>query len=119
MAAPPLADEAVDEDLVYDLAGMAGAASAVLGAALPAAAVEAPFCTPPWWLQAPFPPFELVPSLHVTVDAAVAPSAAYVAVAVPNPTRTALMISERSRVACMVFPWTGWAIEYPSMAQEC
>ncbi|HKC17733.1 MAG TPA: hypothetical protein VKC11_13615 [Steroidobacteraceae bacterium] len=71
-AAPALlpAVEALDEDLLCDGAAVVGAGAAVLAVSELAAAVAAPFCTPPWWLQAPFPPLELVPSLHVTVVAA-------------------------------------------------
>ena len=83
VAALPLADEALAAGLLAALAALAalagiagaGAAAALAGAAVLAAALAAPFCTPPWWLQAPFPPLELEPSLQVTVVAVDAPSA--------------------------------------------
>ena len=76
VAALPPAVAAVVVDLLYDGLDVAGADVAAAVVAEPGAAALAvvpPFCTPPWWLQAPFPPLELVPSLHVT---GVAPSAA-------------------------------------------
>jgi len=61
MVPPPLA--AADEPAV---AGAAEAAVAAAAGAL-AAAVPADLFTPPWPLQAPRPPLEVVPSLQVTV----------------------------------------------------
>jgi hypothetical protein len=89
---------------VLDDAGEAGAAVAGAAGAAAGAVVEAPFWTPPWPLQAPFPVAEeVVPSLHVVAAVESAPqegsdNANIIKGAAMSPTRSVFFMKVHSLV---------------------